>query len=302
MSQLYSKGSAPSSGAIRLSKTPFSLLFDKLSTGNQNACQGAFSLRRVRLNYTGPIVRIRNGTSNSQSDFYYIGDGNLNTLANGSGQNVSTWLSGATGYVSIWYNQAGVAGNLSNSASGQPAINSSGNLISLNGTQWLTTSTCPLAIGQKQYTYYADISTPASLANGTYTTILEQVPSSITVNNCSRLLLVGQSGNPILYFGGEGNDAFMGSVSLNARVKTSLSVNDNVVNPANNLSLKVNGGASNAYKTGTSGTLTVGANSFDVGRKANGFEYFTGSIREVLVFNTNLGDADAQTLYTYGMS
>lgn len=62
-----------------------------------------YSLRRVSIYYTGPVVRLRIGTT--EDDFYT--DSTQSYLKNSSNVSVTTWAGESTVYVTRWYEQNG---------------------------------------------------------------------------------------------------------------------------------------------------------------------------------------------------
>ena len=70
---------------------------------------GAFGVRLLNSTYTGPVMQIRAGVSGTPTDFYAPKDGStgVNSLATSSGTTLASFLSGATAYVTKWYDQTG---------------------------------------------------------------------------------------------------------------------------------------------------------------------------------------------------
>ena len=106
-------------------------LLNQLSVTAQNAAVSLFSLRAL----SGSIIRavqVRRSSDNATQDFYADRLGNLFTSIN-NGVILNTWLNGATGYVTYWYDQSG-AGNhtTQGTAANQPTF--SGNTINWGGT------------------------------------------------------------------------------------------------------------------------------------------------------------------------
>jgi len=91
-----------SAAKTTLTGTP---LFTQLSQAATSSAVGAFSLRAVN-GTTALAVNVRNGTTSATQDFYADRLGNLLT-APVTGQPLATWLGGATGYVTTWYDQSG---------------------------------------------------------------------------------------------------------------------------------------------------------------------------------------------------
>lgn len=84
-----------------------------------------YSMRNVVYQYSGPVVNVRRSTDNVTSDFYTnLTQSYFTTGANGTGTTYDSWITGATGYVRIWYDQSGKGNNATNSVNGatQPLI------------------------------------------------------------------------------------------------------------------------------------------------------------------------------------
>ena len=83
-----------------------------------------YSMRNVISSYTGPVVKVRRSTG-GLSDFYTDSTQSYFTTGpNGTGLTYDTWITGATGYIIIWYDQSGKNNNATNSANDatQPLI------------------------------------------------------------------------------------------------------------------------------------------------------------------------------------
>jgi hypothetical protein len=80
---------------------------------------------RSAVYYNGPVVNVRRSTDSVSSDFYTnLTQSYFTTGANGTGTTYDSWITGATGYVRIWYDQSGKGNNATNSVNGatQPLI------------------------------------------------------------------------------------------------------------------------------------------------------------------------------------
>jgi hypothetical protein len=86
---------------------------DSLSATAKNAMlgtgksAGAYGTRVLYSGYTGPVMNIRNGTSNATQDFYSDAVGNLGTAFLGKGTSLATWIGTDNAYVTTWYDQTG---------------------------------------------------------------------------------------------------------------------------------------------------------------------------------------------------
>jgi hypothetical protein len=82
----------------------------------QNAV-GAFSMRKLRLSYTGACIRVRRSSDNAESDIGFNDEGNLNTTA------LTTFVGSGSAFIVTWYDQSGTFSNVSQStAAHQPRI------------------------------------------------------------------------------------------------------------------------------------------------------------------------------------
>src|SRR6185369_4256917 len=80
----------------------------------------AYSFRRLRKTYYGPVVRLRDTTSNAEKDFGTTSAGAFDSAA------VTTWLGGHSAAVVTWYDQSGNGYNATNATAGtQPAYSAS---------------------------------------------------------------------------------------------------------------------------------------------------------------------------------
>jgi len=86
----------------------------------------AYSVRKLRSDYTGSAIRVRRSSDNTESDIGFSGE-NLDTTS------LSSFCSGTNGFVTTWYDQSGNANNATQTtAANQPQIVSSGNVILKN--------------------------------------------------------------------------------------------------------------------------------------------------------------------------
>lgn len=87
----------------------------------------AYSLRLLRVGYTGSAIRVRRASDNTEQDIGFI-DNVLDTTT------LTSFCSGTNGFVKTWYDQSGNARNATqNTAANQPQIVSSGSVILENG-------------------------------------------------------------------------------------------------------------------------------------------------------------------------
>ena len=115
---------------------------------------GAWSLRQLDYNYTGPAVRVRR--DNETKDIGFTASGDLDVQA------LEDFAAGGNVYVEQWYDQSGEGNDATqNTASDQPQIVSNGTVITENGkpaidfdgnSTYLTISTMPVSVFDPKHT------------------------------------------------------------------------------------------------------------------------------------------------------
>ena len=92
----------------------------------------AYSVRKLRTAYTGSAIRVRRSSDNTEQDIGFSG-ANLDTSA------LTSFCSGADGFVTTWYDQSGNAkDSIQTTAANQPQIVSAGSIILENGKPCLS--------------------------------------------------------------------------------------------------------------------------------------------------------------------
>jgi PKD repeat protein len=88
----------------------------------------AFSLRRLRVGYTGNCIRVRRSGDNTEQDIGFNATDTLDTAA------LLAFVGSGNGFVTAWYDQSGNSRNIAQStAVNQPQIVSSGVVLTRNG-------------------------------------------------------------------------------------------------------------------------------------------------------------------------
>ena len=244
---------------------------------------GAFSLRAVG-GVTAKAVQVRRASDNATQDFYADRLGNLLT-APVTGTDLATWLGGATGFVATWYNQLNPLNNVSQSdAMSQPTI--SGGAITFTGTQWFSNTATTgglLANGQQKYSYAACFNSSTA---GT-STVCDTNAQVSTNSAAGRMILIGGQ----VGFNGESNDQNNMTPFINGVQKSVVMMIDNT--QVNNITT-VSSGVTVNKATGNPGGLNLSNYQFGIGRKmSSGTEYFIGTMKSVMVFNSALSASDA---------
>jgi hypothetical protein len=239
-------------------------------------------------------------------DFYADRLGNLLT-APVTGQSLASWLGGATGYVTTWYNQIQPGQDVSATvAANQPTIDPVNKTIVFNGSTHSFSNTSPsggllaASAGTKtKYTYVARF-----IPNATYRSVVEHNSATQIGSNRSCLLTYGSTYG----FNGEGNDTFDNLVPMTLGTQYSAVMRvDNTdagytANGSKNIRVRSNG-SDYSGSTGNYATLSLNNFWFVIGRKASSnSEFFNGSMKNVMVFKDAISDADTVVLDAWQQS
>ncbi len=88
----------------------------------------AVSLRRLLTSYTGPAIKVRRSSDNTELDIGFASNGSLDTTG------LLDFVGNGSGYVTTWYDQSGHSYHLTQTtAASQPRIVNNGVVDSLNG-------------------------------------------------------------------------------------------------------------------------------------------------------------------------
>lgn len=89
---------------------------------------GAYSVRRLRLGYTGNCMRVRRSSDNTEQDIGFTVGGNVNTSA------LLSFCGSSNGFVTTWYDQSGNSRNaVQATTTAQPQVVNAGSLITEGG-------------------------------------------------------------------------------------------------------------------------------------------------------------------------
>jgi hypothetical protein len=110
----------------------YGIYWDGTQTGlldTYPSAAAAYSVRALNSAYTGPILRVRRASDNTEQDIYALYNGELNVQA------LTAFCAGTNGFVRTWYDQSGNARNATQTTTAnQPKIyDSSTGVIILNG-------------------------------------------------------------------------------------------------------------------------------------------------------------------------
>ena len=248
----------------------------QLSASGQTAMGGCYALRLISSSYLGPIVSIRRSSDNSISVFYSNGDGVLGQGLNGTGASITSWLNGATGYVAIWYDQSAAGNNATQTnTTRQPSINVSGGYIDFTNqtNSYLALPNGTIPYGDSAYTFVLKHGTPSSQRNGGF--LGGGTWGGGSAVNAFRF--AGSSYDNYWW----GNDFVDGTIAANNTVTVKYTKDVS-------RTLYVNG-VSVASQSSSGRASTNINNNIGV---TNNNEYLNSQLYFLMIFNTDLTDAD----------
>jgi hypothetical protein len=228
----------------------------------------------------------------ANTDFYADTLGNLTTAA-GSGQTLSSWLGGATGYVTTLYDQTSNGYNLSQATTAnQPAINLTTTPYSMifNGSStWIYNSSVPFNFGAGSFTLRYVVSNNSGgcvlfKAIGTAFTWATPYEKKFWLGDGTTN--EGSSGNYPSHVGNS-EDYVVSSTVITAGAKNSIvhKATARTVVP-----IYVNGNTASLSRNSINMQNDAG-NYFILGR-GGGSAYYNGNLFELELFSTPLSDAD----------
>ncbi|MEX0809525.1 MAG: Calx-beta domain-containing protein [Dongiaceae bacterium] len=242
---------------------PPTLLLDAIS----GTAVQAYSLRKLRTAYAGNCIRIRRSSDDAESDFGFDGN-DLDTAA------IATWLSGATGFVTTWYDQsANTLDAMQAGATDQPVYGAS-----------LVNSRPALDFVSNDF-----MTMTKPTASATWNTfVVAQKDNANTAN-----FIVDNTQNRQHRINSNGTLEFYAGASFTAAhgaVVTDRHLYEWSKTGANAGEMWVDGGSIGAGDPGT-GTLAC-----DMIGKLGGAQHLDGKMAEIIVFNPHLSSGDRVTV------
>jgi hypothetical protein len=244
--------------------------YSQLSASAKTAAKGIYGLKAL---FTSPalVINVRNGSTNATSDFYADTAGNLTTI---SGTTISSWLSGATGYITTWYDQS-TAGNHATQVlqASQPKIDYANNQIDFKTSAFFDLPNGTVPSGNSNYTIvlkhntFGSSSQSALIHSGTQGT--QNFVNAIEIN----------SGNYLNFWWA--NDLFGGAAVTGTIVTAKY---DNTVGRT----MYKNGSQSGSDAQTTRNSTTIN----NLIAKDPRSVYLNGELYYVAIFNAALSDAD----------
>ena len=254
-------------------------LFTQLSASATISAVGAFSLRAIN-GTSVRAVQIRRSSDSVTQDFYSDRLGNLLT-APVTGQPLASWLGGATGYVTTWYDQSGKGNHMSCSSTGiQPKIDATNGWIDFKPSAYFDTSANPSAgpvpwDSTKNYTVVCHHNTIGNANGGICETF------STDLQSCNEFNKSG--GAYVSYWLNVDNEQTGGTYSVDNRVTFKWDGTNRYI--YTNGSIQNTQFETSLWVQNNSGTQRIGYNSFFN-------ESLNGEMYSIFMFNSSLSDLD----------
>jgi len=108
---------------------------EALLLDDYSGAECAYSVRLLKSDYSGALVKIRRSSDSAEKDFYPDSNNELTTSSeDGAGTSLSSWISTDSGYVVTWYDQSGNSADATMAtAAKQPRIVNAGTIDTVNG-------------------------------------------------------------------------------------------------------------------------------------------------------------------------
>ncbi len=278
---------------------------DKITGLSSTTASVAYSLRQLSSSYTGPLVRIKVGSSfydvypDATSNKFSLNSkisaalGTYNAaVASASTNALSTIISGSTdATVAIWYDQSGNGVHVLSSSPNAKII-ASGNINTMNGQPTIN------FIGTNSYLTSATTVNYSSQTNATVNAVAQDVAST---NYISGILSTGDNGgwglcyDPTTTIKGYWVDASGGNGALSNELTTEPKIVTGFIGTASNSFIYINSTqkgtkVAQSIANGTTDKIYVGSRGNFTGRQ------FIGNISETMMFPKTLSAAEQGAL------
>jgi hypothetical protein len=174
----------------------------------------AYSLRKLRIAYTGNAIRVRRASDNTEQNIGFDSNNELDTVS------LASFCSGTNGFVTTWYDQSGNGRDATQSTgANQPQIVSSGSVILDNGKPTIKFDGNSDFLNLSNYANlfnnvgYADIFNVSKFSTSTALMTLFFASTGGNANNRGRIIF-GVFQDNKLYTGGRRLDTDIGYTQL----------------------------------------------------------------------------------------
>jgi hypothetical protein len=254
----------------------------------------AFSLRRLRFGYTGPVVKVRRSSDSAEADF---------TAAQVSGGDLTSWVgAGNDGFVTTWYDQSLNASHATQGTAGaQPTLVAGGSLV-VDGN------------GEPQIDFDGNDALVGGVVNGVFIMMVLTFDSNATATNALSTRVASSSGFSFdnqsdahfsRAFGASGSANVTATGGTLAQVLIAFRAIDA------NYQVWRNGAAGGTSGTGASssniGYVSQSTQALSIGKRTgnSGGQDFDGKFSEIIIYPTDQTSAktkiEADIMGHYGL-
>ncbi len=305
----------PASGTIGMahffekSAVPLQTLYYLDSMGLASNPMNAYSTRKVISSYTGPMLRVRNGTNNQEAAVYFDAAGAITQIEtfNNSADNtvrstvtgassLSNWLAGGIAYTALWFDQMGRSNVYSSTTTQQPKYDYGSNVVEF--------------VSASNHTMFY----PAGWGITDMTFLFDIIPTTVTASTgaawfSQQNIVWGERGGSTTDWGiPMATPAKFGFASGPSDSASTL-IDTNGINTRSVMCITRTGatGGGSLYRDGSNitaftrdtGTLT-GQNPTQLGR--GGTDFLGAKYRSIIYHNTRLVDASVKLMSDYSLN
>lgn len=262
--------------------------YTSLSTEARSACIGIYDLKVMRAAYVGPIVKVRHPWYFTEQDFYIDGQGNLNTLADGTGTEYSAWLGGADGHVMTWYDQSGNDFHLTQASQNrQPKLTIEKRII-FDGLDDCLELAYSSAYNPAQFSYFVGCNTTTFSGFTQFKSLVSTMSSFAN----SGFTLYRTDDSSIMHYSSTYTNGYDTGVDTQANSRYNIAVKQYSTNAITSI---VNGTTQSGYTSyaqNTTASFTMGAITLTTTKD----HFWDGAITEFYYFNIPLSTEDTNKL------
>lgn len=240
--------------------------FNSKATNLISDANGVYGVELLNSGYTGAIFNIRRSSDSSVADFY---DTN-SMLQNSSGTSLTNWLSGATAYVIIWYDQSSTGNNATQTNTNlQPVYDLTNLYVNFKGNRYFILPDSTVPVGNTNYTVTIKHDNNINTDSGGW------LGGGLPKSN-DMLAFRTYTGAYFSYWY-DTNNSFRGGTVANNNIVTFSYDGTNQYQYVNKI-LQKQAAISNRNTTGSNNNIGV----------TNGSEYLNGALRYMYIYPRNL--------------
>jgi len=244
----------------------------------------AVSLRRLFTSYTGPALKVRRSSDNTELDIGFASNGDLDTTG------LLDFVGSGSGYVSAWYDQSGHAYHMAQATTAsQPRIVNNGVVDTLNGKP------CMVLDGTDDFLwssvtglYAAGTTTVGAVLSGYTASSAIAFAESSTTGHFYRMIR-NASGAWNVYGVASGNTYWNATSSNTSTFSNNLQRHFFYADNGTQISTWLNGTVQHDAIAATRSGAAPSVNSTAIGAHVNagvGASFFTGSFQELVAWGS----------------